>query len=138
VAEPAQQQRGEDKAAGEFVCPECGRAFARPQALGAHRRAAHGIAGSSRSSAPRRQRRQAQATAAQATGATAAQPRQASGRRRRSGGSNRPSTTRTERPSVNRDALLQALFPNGIPARKNVIRAVNAWLDEADRLAQTR
>jgi hypothetical protein len=39
---------------------------------------------------------------------------------------------------VNQDALLQALFPNGIPARENVIRAVNAWLDEADRLAQMR
>jgi C2H2-type zinc finger len=137
VAEPAQQQRGEDKA-GEYVCPECGRAFARPQALGAHRRAAHGIAGSSRSSAPRRRRRQARATAAQATGAAAAQPRQASSPRRRSGGSTRRSATRTERPSVNHDALLESLFPTGIPARADVIRAVNAWLEEADRLAQMR
>jgi hypothetical protein len=39
---------------------------------------------------------------------------------------------------VNRDALLQALFPNGTPAREQVIRAVNAWLDEAGRLAQIR
>jgi len=39
---------------------------------------------------------------------------------------------------VNHDALLQSLFPNGIPARENVIRAVNTWLDEADRLAQMR
>jgi hypothetical protein len=37
---------------------------------------------------------------------------------------------------VNRDALLQTLFPSGIPARTEVIRAVNSWLDEADRLAQ--
>jgi hypothetical protein len=46
--------------------------------------------------------------------------------------------TRAERPSVNHDALLESLFPNGIPAREQVIRAVNAWLDEADRLAQMR
>jgi C2H2-type zinc finger len=137
VAEPAQQQRGEDKG-GEYVCPECGRAFARPQALGAHRRAAHGIAGSSRGSAPRRRRRQARATAAEATGTAGAQPSEASRPRRRSGGGNRRGVTRAERPSVNHDALLESLFPNGIPAREQVIRAVNAWLDEADRLAQMR
>jgi hypothetical protein len=39
---------------------------------------------------------------------------------------------------VNRDALLRSLFPNGIPAREEVVRAVNAWLDEADRLAKMR
>jgi hypothetical protein len=39
---------------------------------------------------------------------------------------------------VNQDALLESLFPNGIPAREQVIRAVNAWLDEAGRLAQIR
>jgi hypothetical protein len=138
VAESVQEQRGEDKAAGEYVCPECGRAFARPQALGAHRRAAHGIAGSSRGSAPHGRRRQARATPTQASGTAGAQPSPASSPRRRSGASNRRSAPRTERPSVNRDALLQALFPNGIPAREQVIRAVNAWLDEADRLAQTR
>jgi hypothetical protein len=37
---------------------------------------------------------------------------------------------------VDRDALLQALFPNGIPARESVIREVNGWLDEAERLAK--
>jgi hypothetical protein len=31
---------------------------------------------------------------------------------------------------------MQALFPNGIPARESVIRDVNAWLDEADRLSR--
>jgi hypothetical protein len=46
--------------------------------------------------------------------------------------------TRAERPSVNHDALLESLFPNGIPAREQAIRAVNASLDEADRLAQMR
>ena len=37
-----------------------------------------------------------------------------------------------------RDALLQTLFPNGIPAKESVIRSVNAWLDEAERLAGLR
>ena len=40
--------------------------------------------------------------------------------------------------SVDRDALLRALFPAGIPPRQDVIDAVNAWLDEADRLARSR
>src|SRR5205823_6130307 len=35
---------------------------------------------------------------------------------------------------INRDALLQTLFPNGIPAKESVIRSVNNWLDEAERL----
>jgi hypothetical protein len=30
--------------------------------------------------------------------------------------------------------LLQALFPSGIPAKAEVIQAVNAWLDDAERL----
>ena len=37
---------------------------------------------------------------------------------------------------VDRDALLGALFPNGIPARESVIRDLNAWLDQAERLAR--
>ena len=40
--------------------------------------------------------------------------------------------------SVNRDTLLQALFPAGIPAKESVIRSVNSWLDEAERLARIR
>jgi hypothetical protein len=32
---------------------------------------------------------------------------------------------------------LQTLFPNGVPPRESVIRNVNAWLDEAERLART-
>jgi hypothetical protein len=31
--------------------------------------------------------------------------------------------------------LLRALFPNGIPAKESVIREVNAWLDQAERLS---
>jgi hypothetical protein len=40
--------------------------------------------------------------------------------------------------TVDRDALLKALFPNGIPAKENVIRALNGWLDDAERLARMR
>jgi hypothetical protein len=39
---------------------------------------------------------------------------------------------------VNRDALLQQLFPSGLPAREEVIRRVNAWLDEAEKLAASK
>jgi hypothetical protein len=34
--------------------------------------------------------------------------------------------------------LLAALFPSGIPPREDVIRAVNQWLDEGERLAAMR
>jgi hypothetical protein len=37
---------------------------------------------------------------------------------------------------VNHDALLRALFPNGIPPRQEVVAAVNDWLAQADRLAR--
>jgi hypothetical protein len=39
---------------------------------------------------------------------------------------------------IDRDALLQTLFPRGIPAREDVIRDASRWLDEAERLARTR
>jgi hypothetical protein len=39
---------------------------------------------------------------------------------------------------VDRDSLLQSVFPSGIPAREEAIRQVNAWLDEAERLARMR
>jgi len=34
--------------------------------------------------------------------------------------------------------LLVALFPSGIPAKEDVIRAVGEWLDDAERLAKMR
>jgi hypothetical protein len=128
--------------ARQLVCPECGRAFSRPQGLGAHRRQAHGIAGTSAAASRRRanadggraRRATARSTAASAgAAATRAATGAASGRRPRN------QSRRSEGPqTVDRDALLQALFPNGIPAREDVIRAVNNWLDEAERLAGTR
>jgi predicted RNA-binding Zn-ribbon protein involved in translation (DUF1610 family) len=101
-----------------FKCPECGRTFTRAAALGAHRRQAHGVAGSS------------------ANAAIAARSRNAT----------KPNSSRAGAPdgrgkaeaSLNRDALLASVFPAGIPAKETVIRAVNSWLDEAERLAQLR
>jgi hypothetical protein len=40
--------------------------------------------------------------------------------------------------SVDRDRLLQQLFPKGIPAKEDIIRAINGWLDEAERLAKMK
>jgi hypothetical protein len=34
--------------------------------------------------------------------------------------------------------LLATLFPNGIPPREDVIRSINSWLDEGERLAKLR
>jgi hypothetical protein len=102
------------------VCPECGRTFARPAALGAHRQRAHGVAGSSKN-----------ATARRATAAAASR----SARRQ---ATRRPSTnTRTGSPqTVDRDKLLRVLFPDGIPPKQETISAVNEWLDQADTLAR--
>src|SRR5438105_505567 len=101
---------------GSLTCPECGRTFARPQALGAHRRQAHGVAGTSKNA---RARRPATATAgSRARRTRSAAPRTTAARRSRDGAVR----------SVNRDALLQAVFPNGIPPREGVIAAVNDWL----------
>jgi predicted RNA-binding Zn-ribbon protein involved in translation (DUF1610 family) len=104
-------------AAGEFLCPECGRSFARAAALGAHRSRAHGVAGQSAQATKRRSRNGTTATA----GAK---------RSRRS-----PAAARN---GVDRDALLKTLFPDGMPAREDVMRAASGWLDEAERLSQQR
>lgn len=102
--------------AKSFVCPECGKTFTRAASLGAHRNRAHGVAGKS---APAKRK-----TAA--TSATRA-------------ASSRPATdgSRTGR-GVDRDRILAMLFPNGIPAREEVIRDIAAWLDHAERLARRR
>jgi hypothetical protein len=34
--------------------------------------------------------------------------------------------------------LLKSVFPDGIPAREDVVRAATGWLDEAERLARLR
>jgi hypothetical protein len=104
-----------------LTCPECGRTFTRPAALGAHRKLKHGVAG----------------TSANAAGNRSSVNRQ----RKRATTARRPATTASAAnggaTGVDRDALLRTLFPNGIPPRQNVIAQVNAWLDEAERLARS-
>jgi hypothetical protein len=116
----------------EFKCPECGRTFTRAAALGAHRRQAHGVVGAT--SRSRSSRRRAARTTPAATSST---PTTTARRRRPNRPAGNSARARTSRDgSVNRDALLQALFPNGIPPKENVIRAVNSWLDDAEQLAK--
>jgi len=119
----------------EFKCPECGRTFSRAAALGAHRRQAHGVVGtsSSASSATRRTRRTTSRARATRTRTSSASGRRSNSPRARGTASN-DGRRRTRTPD--RDALLKALFPNGIPPREDVIRAVNSWLDDAERLAR--
>jgi len=119
----ASRRRG--RTSSQYVCPECGAAFERPQALGAHRRQAHGVTGTSK----RSRSRQASAGAAgrkrrPAAVASSVRSTQSSSRDGRNAG------------AVDRDRLLQSLFPNGIPAREDVISEVKSWLDQAERLAQ--
>ena len=99
-----------------FVCPECGKTFMRAAALGAHRSRAHGVAGKS---APARRK-----SAATSKGRAPSSRSATNGRRRGS--------------SVDRDRLLAMLFPNGIPAREEVVRDIAAWLDHAERLVRRR
>ena len=127
------RQRTQPSTTEEFKCPECGRTFTRAAALGAHRRQAHGIAGAT--SRSRAAGRSTGRTAARATAATATSTRR---RRPARSASGSPRARARRDGSVDRDALLQKLFPNGIPAKEEVIRAINSWLDEAERLAKIK
>ena len=110
----------------EFVCPECGRTFTRAASLGAHRRQTHRIPGATK--------------ATQAAKSSTATPSAKTVRRRRARARSTtvPASSTVSIGATNRDALLGTLFPNGIPANESVIRSLNAWLDEADRLARLR
>ena len=116
---------------GEFSCPECGKTFTRAASLGAHRQRAHGVAGASKKTPSRRRNAGQAATSGRSRGRsttrrrTGAAPATASRGRRRGGQS-----------GLNRDELLQTLFPNGVPPQEDVIRRVGDWLDEAERLAK--
>ncbi len=109
-----------------LTCPECGKTFTRAASLGAHRNRAHGISGSS---SQRRRRSNKRSNGGTTRPSASSQTR----RRRGRSGADTPAASG----AVNRDALLQTLFPNGLPAREEVIRRANAWLDEAERLATT-
>lgn len=118
----------------QLTCPECGRTFTRAAALGAHRRHAHGVVGASASSKAKAPTSSSQAGTRRATRA-AATPRAA---RKRSAAGTAAQRSRSTSNGSQRDQLLATIFPSGIPAREDVIRAVNAWLDEAERLAELR
>jgi len=105
--------------ADALTCPECGRTFARAAALGAHRKLKHGVAGARANAKANRATSRRRSTAARRRATT-------------------PAASDGAGQSVDRDALLGALFPNGIPPRQDVIAQVNAWLEEAERLARTR
>ena len=121
---PRARKAQSDAKTEELTCPECGRTFGRAAALGAHRRQAHGVAGSSNQSRARRSR----------TAATSRRGRKTTATR----GGSRTRTTARSNGTVDRDALLRSLFPEGIPAKESVIRSVNDWLDEAERLSRLR
>ena len=112
------KQAATQNGAGEFTCPECGKTFSRPAALGAHRRRAHGVPGASSSSSQAKRKGQAA---------------KSTGRRRPTA-----ATGTAPKQDFDRDALLQQLFPNGIPARESVIRRIESWLDEAETLAKMK
>jgi hypothetical protein len=40
------------------------------------------------------------------------------------------------RSTVDRNQLLPALFPKGVPPREDVIRRISGWLDEAEQFAK--
>ena len=114
---PAGQERG------SFVCPECGKSFSRAQALGAHRSRTHGVAGSSR--------------AGRANGSKG-RPARAGTASGNGGRSRANSSPRQSSAQFDRDKVLAAVFPNGVPAKASVIAALGPWLDEAERLSRTR
>jgi hypothetical protein len=117
---PTTRKQAPKPATDAFICPECGKTFTRPAALGAHRKLKHGVAGTSaNASSNRRSAKRGRTSSAAA--------------RRRT---TTPTATNGNVRSVDRDALLRTLFPNGIPPRQDVITQVNAWLDEAERLAR--
>jgi uncharacterized C2H2 Zn-finger protein len=122
---------------GTFVCPECGTTFSRAASLGAHRNRAHGVAGASKR-AQRTRARRGSRNGGSARSRAVAQTSQQQATRGRRRSSSTSSDSGSGRGSVNRDALLQTLFPNGVPAREEVIRRANAWLDEAEQLAGTK
>lgn len=124
---PSTRTRAPKPATDVFTCPECGKAFTRAAALGAHRKMTHGVVGTSKNATGKR----ANATASRKRATTTS-----SGRARRRATTLTRSSTASS--GVDRNALLRALFPNGIPPREDVIAQANAWLDEAERLTRIR
>jgi hypothetical protein len=108
-----------------LACPECGKTFTRAAALGAHRKMTHGVAGTSQNGTAKR------------TNATVSRKRRTTTTSTGLGRATAAASNGGAQP-VDRDALLRALFPAGIPPRQDVIGAVNEWLNEGERLARSR
>jgi uncharacterized C2H2 Zn-finger protein len=117
----AASSRRAASSAATLKCPECGRTFTRAASLGAHRHQAHGVAGRSANAANASRR-----------------PKTTDAGNGSSGRSSAANGGAQNRSSINRDELLASVFPAGIPAKEMVIRAVNSWLDEAERLSRLR
>jgi hypothetical protein len=127
----AGQGASEEASGGELTCPECGKTFTRAASLGAHRQRAHGVAGTSKKTASRR-RRSGQTSAGRSRRGPAARGRAAATAATSSSGRQGSDG----QAAVDRDRLLQTLFPNGVPPREDVIRRIGSWLDEAEQLAK--
>jgi hypothetical protein len=112
--------------------------FTRAAALGAHRSRVHGVAGQSAHAKRNRSRRQQTTRPGPVPGTTpttAASTRTHEARQTTAERAGQASPA-AGRDGIDRDALLKALFPDGLPAREEVIRAVSGWLDDAERLAR--
>ena len=118
---------GAGATSGDFTCPECGKTFSRAASLGAHRQRAHGVAGASKKTASRRSKRQ------QSPASSRSSRRPTT--RRATAGVGASQQKRDGQGVVDRDQLLQTLFPNGVPPQEAVIKRLSGWLDEAERLA---
>ena len=70
--------------------------------------------------------------------AAEADSREVSANAREASADAREATASKHGATVDRDALLKMLFPHGVPAREEVIRAATDWLDAAERLANMR
>src|SRR5215471_14521762 len=110
----ARRQPSESQS-NEFTCPECGRTFTRAAALGAHRRRAHGVVGATAQARARTTGRARAATTRAARQVATTAGTAANGRRTGRGRS------RAAESQLDRDALLQIVFPAGVPAREAVI-----------------
>jgi hypothetical protein len=137
---PAASSSSTDEAEkdGLLVCPECEKTFKGPAGLGAHRSAAHGVAGSSR-----RARSNSATTRAGKTGsakAGTARGNNSASRRGAQATTSRPRSRSSQENGrqLDRDKLLSVLFPQGVPAKVGVIQALTPWLDEAERLSRMR
>jgi hypothetical protein len=115
----------------QLTCPECGKRFSRAASLGAHRNRAHGISGASK-----RRTRRKPASAPAAPTNNRRRRRTTVRRPTRAAATASPTRRQTNTATIDRNQLLQTLFPNGVPAREDAIRRVASWLDEAEQLAE--